>query len=105
MVVSGILTVIALAIAISTYVRLVQQDKKTIALYRVMGGTRGQIRRVYGAYLLMLSLMVIGFAIAVGLVLAAVVSMVNAEALTQAFMLGFGVEAGQIWLIGWNVWI
>lgn len=104
-VVSVILMVIALAIEISTYVRLVQQDKKTIALYRAMGATRGQIRRVYGVYLLVLSLMVVGFAMTVGLVLALVVSMVNAEALTQAFTLGFGVEVGQIWLIGWNAWI
>lgn len=101
-VISVILMVLVVAIEASTYVRLVQQDAKTIALYHAMGGTRGQVRGVYGVYLLMLSLMAVGFAVVVGWLLAMSVSVVNARVLTQAFVLGFGMEAERIWLIGWN---
>lgn len=105
-IVAAVLTVIALIIAISTYGRLIGKDMKIISLYHAMGANRQQIRIVYAVYLLMLSLMAVGFAILLGLAFAATLSIMNMEALKQVWSLAFGTQAGEIWLIGWNsmVW-
>lgn len=101
-IVAAVLVVIAVIIALSTYARLIGKDLKIISLYHALGATKGQIRVVYAVYLLMLSVMAVGFAVIVGLILAAVLSMVNMEALGSVWSLAFGAEAGAIWLIGWN---
>lgn len=102
MVVVAVLTVIALIIAVSTYGRLIGKDMKIISLYHALGATKGQIWVVYAVYLLMLSMMAIGFAVIVGLILAAVLSLVNMTNLVQVFALGFGLETEGVWLVGWN---
>ncbi len=101
-IVAAVLVVIAVIIALSTYARLIGKDLKIISLYHALGATKGQIRVVYVVYLLMLSVMAVGFAVIAGLILAAVLSMINMEALGQVWSLAFGAEAGAIWLIGWN---
>lgn len=101
-IVAAVLAVIALIIAISTYGRLIVKDMKIIALYHALGANGRQIRLVYLTYLLMLSIMAVGFAIIVGLALAAVLSLVNMTNLAQVFVLGFGIETEGVWLIGWN---
>lgn len=53
-------------------------------------------------YLLLLSVIAVVAAGVIGVGLAMIVSMVNGEVLTQAFVLGFGTEARKIWLVGWN---
>lgn len=98
----AVLTVIALIIAISTYGRLIGKDVKIISLYHAMGANGKQIRLVYLTYLLMLSIMAVGFAVVVGLALAAVLSLVNTTNLVQVFALGFGIETESVWLVGWN---
>lgn len=99
---AAVLVVIAVIIALSTYARLIGKDMKIISLYHALGATKGQIRVVYVVYLVMLSLMAVGFAIIVGLILAAVLSVVDMMALEQVFALGFGVAEKKIWLVGWN---
>lgn len=99
---AAVLTAIALIIALSTYARLIGKDLKIISLYHAMGATGRQIRIVYIVYLLMLSLMAVGFAMILGLGLAAGLSVANMEALEQVWLLAFGVEVGEIWLMGWN---
>ena len=101
-IVAAVLTVIALIIAISTYGRLIGKDMKIISLYHALGANERQIRLVYLTYLLMLSIMAVGFAIVVGLALATVLSLVNITKLAQVFALGFGIETEGVWLIGWN---
>ena len=101
-VVCVVLMIIVVAIEVGTYMRLIGQDTKTIALYYAMGATRGQIRGVYMVYLLLLSVIAVVVAGVIGVGLAMIVSMVNGEVLTQAFVLGFGTEARKIWLVGWN---
>ncbi len=105
-IVAAVLSAIALIIALSTYARLIGKDLKIISLYHALGATKRQIRIVYVVYLLMLSLMAVGFAILLGLALAATLSIVNMEALKQVWTLAFGTQASEIWLIGWNnlVW-
>lgn len=101
-VVAGVLVVIAIIIALSTYARLISKDTKIIALYHAMGATGWQIRLAYITYLSMLSLMAVIFAVVVGLMLAALLSIANMEALEQIFAVGLGVVKEGIWLIGWN---
>lgn len=103
---AAVLAVIALIIAVSTYARLIGKDMKIIALYHAMGATRGQVRLVYLSYLLILSVMTVAFSLAVGLGMALLLGAVNSEAISQVFWMGFGVEPGKIWLVGWNwmVW-
>lgn len=104
---AAVLIVIAMIIAVSTYSRLISKDTKIIALYHAMGVTGWQIRLVYTTYLLIISLMAVIFAVVVGLMLAAGLSLVNMPALKQVFTLGFGVARENIWLVGWNnlVWL
>lgn len=103
---AAVLAGIALIIAVSTYARLIGKDMKIIALYHAMGATRGQVRMVYLSYLLILSLMTVAFSLVVGLGMALLLGAVNGEAISQVFWMGFGVEPGKIWLVGWNwmVW-
>ena len=104
---AAVLAVIALIIAVSTYARLIGKDMKIIALYHAMGATRGQVRLVYLSYLLILSVMTVVFSLAVGLGMALLLGAVNGEVINQVFWMGFGVEPGKIWLVGWNwmIWV
>lgn len=99
---AAVLAAIAVLIALSTYVRLLGGDVKIIALYRAMGATGWQIRLVYLTYLVMLSMLAVGFAVILGLGLAAVLSLVNMAALKEVFAMGFGVVTEEIWLVGWS---
>lgn len=99
---AAVLAAIAVLIALSTYVRLLGGDVKIIALYHAMGATGWQIRLVYLTYLVMLSMLAVGFAVVLGLGLAAVLSLVNMAALKEVFAMGFGVVMGEIWLVGWS---
>ena len=99
---AAVLAAIAVLIALSTYVRLLGGDVKIIALYHAMGATGWQIRLVYLTYLVMLSVLAVGFAVILGLGLAAVLSLVNMAALKEVFAMGFGVVTEEIWLVGWS---
>ena len=67
-----------------------------------MGATGWQIRLVYLTYLVMLSMLAVGFAVILGLGLAAVLSLVNMAALKEMFAMGLGVVMEEIWLVGWS---
>ena len=99
---AAVLAAIAVLIALSTYVRLLGGDVKIIALYHAMGATGWQVRLVYLTYLVMLSVLAVGFAVILGLGLAAVLSLVNMAALKEVFAMGFGVVTEEIWLVGWS---
>lgn len=99
---AAVLAAIAVLIALSTYVRLLGGDVKIIALYHAMGATGWQIRLVYLTYLVMLSMLAVGFAVILGLGLAAGLSLVNMAALKEVFAMGFGVVMEGIWLVGWG---
>lgn len=102
-IVAVVLCVIALIIAVSTYARIIDQDAKIISLYRANGATGVQVRLVYLVYFLLLSCLIILFAIMMGLVLSGVLSLVNQAALQEVFTLGFGEALiNMLWLVGWN---
>ncbi len=106
-VVGVVLMVIAGVIMLSTYGRLMRKDKKTIALYRAMGAGRGQIVLIYIVYLVGLSLLAAVLALMIGAMLALIVNMMNMELLEQAYVLGFGAEMKERWIISWSsrIWV
>lgn len=101
-VVGLIIGMIAVIIMLTTFARIVGQDEKVIALYQAAGATTGQVRKIYLVYLLILSMATAVFALVVGLVMTLVMNLVNMTAISEAFMLGFGMARRQIWVIGWN---
>lgn len=103
-VVAGVLMAIGIIIMLTTYLRLVGQDTKVIALYRANGATRVQTVGIYMVYFLMLSVLAVGFVLVLGVVLALLVSLVNGTALSQAFTLAMGMPERTIILIGVNKW-
>lgn len=104
-VVAGVLMAIGIIIMLTTYLRLVRQDTKVIALYRANGATRAQTVGIYMVYFLMLSVLAVGFVLVLGVVLALLVSLVNGTALSQAFTLAMGMPERTIILIGMNRWV
>lgn len=96
------LCIIALIIAISTYVRIIGEGSKVISLYKAMGATNLQVRIIYLIHLTLLSLLAIISAIIIGLGIALVVSFINQENLQAIFTLGFASAPETIRLIGWN---
>lgn len=96
-----IICAIEAIVVISTYVRLIDKDTKTISLYHAMGASRTQIVNIYITYLLILSLLAVAFAIFFGTLVALVINYTNAEALTQSFTLYFTVTNSPR-LIAWN---
>lgn len=103
-VVAVVLAVIGVIVMLTTYLRLVGQDTKVIALYRANGATKGQVVGIYVAYLVMLSLLAAVFAIVLAMVLTLIVNLVNGAVLSQAFTLGLGMPEQAIVLIGLNKW-
>lgn len=99
------LMIIGVIVMLTTYLRLVGQDMKVIALYRANGATKGQVMGIYLAYLLMLSLLAAGFAVILGVALSGVVNLLNATALSQAFTMALGMPEQRIVLIGANKWL
>lgn len=88
-------------VVVSTYVRLIDKDAKTISLYYAMGANKAQIINIYIFYLLALSFLAVALAILFGALVALIISCTNAEALAQSFILYFTV-ANSPRLIAWN---
>ena len=103
-VVAIVLAGIGVIVMLTTYLRLVGQDTKVIALYRANGATKGQVVGIYVVYLVMLSLLAAVFAIVLATALTLIVNLVNGAALSQAFTLGLGMPEQAIILIGLNKW-
>lgn len=86
---------------VSTYVRLIDKDTKTISLYYTMGATKAQIINIYIFYLLILSLLAVVLAILFGALIALIINCTNVESLAQSFTLYF-IAADSPRLIAWN---
>lgn len=96
------LGILAAIIAISTHIRLIAADIKIISLYRAMGASKHQLRLIYFIYLTFLNLVAVASALIVGLISGILLSLSNSLELEQLFTLGFGLESGSIYLVGWN---
>lgn len=97
-----VLVVIAIIVMASTYTRVLAQNTKVVSLYHTMGATKSDIRKIYCVYLVCISLLASGFALAVGLLLVLAINLTSATALTQTLALNLGSLKHAVWVIGWN---
>lgn len=97
-----VLTAIGAFITISTYTRLINQEVRSIALYRALGATVKNVYIIYATYLVILSLLTMVVALVAGTLLALVVSLVYQGALSADFAVSFGIEPVSVWLAGWD---
>lgn len=97
-----ILVVVAVIIMVFTLAHLLAQEVATVALYRALGAETKEILLVYFLVLLGLGLGAVAFAVIVGLVLAGVVSWLNADSLAVALESFYPVVISKPVLIGLN---
>lgn len=103
----GIFCVVAAIVALTTFVRLIRSDTKTIALYYALGASRSEVLLIYLVYLLGICVITIGFILVLAVVLTLLMNLLNATGLSQTFMLAYGGEMRRIWLIGFSpeIWV
>lgn len=104
----GALLLVAVAISVFTFVRLIGENARSIALYRALGASSGDILLIHLFYLLELCLLTAVFAIVLGADFAVVISVRNSSALSSiltsiyarpispGLLIGFGKA---IWVI------
>ncbi|MBR0480269.1 hypothetical protein IJJ46_00365 [Candidatus Saccharibacteria bacterium] len=101
---SIILVVVALIVTVFTSIRLVDNDKKIIALYRSLGASAYQIRIIYTFRFLLLTTLSAIFAIATSIIIMAMYSIIEQSDLTTLFSLAFRLDGLQsIFILGINV--
>ena len=100
--VSAGLAVVAAVVLITTVVRLVGQEKRTVWLYRAMGATKREIILVYFLYVMELCVLAVGLALLVAVVVALGMSWFNEGNLETVVELGYGVKDYRMVLLGWN---
>lgn len=76
-----VLLVVAAVVLVFTFVHLIDHEVQTIALYRALGATTGNIVMIYLIYLLELCVLAIIFATLVGTVMAFAINLFDAQAL------------------------
>lgn len=98
------LTVVAAIIMAMTFAHLISLEVQTVALYRSMGARVGQIVMIYLVYLTELCLMAVVVATVIGLMIAGVMTLVNAAELKEVLSKYYEVErGGRILLWGWSM--
>lgn len=78
-----LLLVVATIVAVMTFAHLIDQDAATVALYRAMGASTGNIYLIYFLYLVELCLLAIVSTIIIAFVFIGVLSLTSAEALAE----------------------
>lgn len=87
----GILAVVAVIVVIFTTIRLIDQEKRNIALYYSLGATS---RQIYGIYFVYFGMLVCGaamFALGLAFLITLIYSMLNQELLGTLFMTAFSL--------------
>lgn len=101
-VVSVGLMVLAMVVLVTTVVRLIGQERKTIKLYYALGASGKDVWLVYFLYVIELCLVAIGLALLVAVLIALGVSWLNAGNLKTVVELGYGVKDYVMVLVGWS---
>lgn len=94
-----IFCVVAVVVTLTTFVRLIRADTKTIALYYALGASKHEVLLIYLVYLLGICVITVGFVWLLGLALTLLTNLLNATGLSQVFMLAYGGAMRRIWLI------
>lgn len=98
-----ILLVVAVIITVFTLAHLLSQEVATVALYRALGATTEDVMLIYFLVLLELMVGAVVFAVGLGLILAGIVTVTNAEMLGAALVRFYRVKSlGPVVLIGLN---
>lgn len=97
-----VFALVAAVVVLTTFLRLMYGDAKTVALYRALGARQIDIYQLQLVYLLMISLMAVGLALIVAFILVLALNWANQTLLMQIFSLGFGERVEQIWLVGFS---
>ncbi len=84
--------IIAIIIVVFTFIRLVDQDARLVALYRSLGATKLDVFTIYLWYLMELCLLSILLASVIGLVMACIISLLNMPALKVELEAFYGLK-------------
>lgn len=103
-----VILIVAVVIATFTFAHLIDQDAATIALYRSMGASIGDVHLIYFLYLLELCVMALVTSCLLGVVIVGVTAWLNAGVLAVKWQ-EFWVldELPKVWLLGidWHFWL
>ena len=96
-----VLLMVAVVVATLTFAHLIDNDAATVALYRSMGASTGDIYAIYFLYLVELCLLAVVVSIGIGLILAGVVAVLDAGDLAVRLQEYYGlVAAPRVRLVG-----
>ncbi len=96
-----ILLVVAVIVTAFTFIHLIDQDARTVALYRSLGASTREIIMVYFIYLLELFLLAVVASVLIGLGVVAVVSLGNAGILAENLQMYYDLSsAPKVTLLG-----
>ncbi len=96
-----VLLVVAVIVATLTFAHLIDNDAATVALYRSMGASTGDIYAIYFLYLVELCLLAVAVSIGIGLILAGIVAVLDAGDLAVRLQEYYGlVVAPRVRLVG-----
>ena len=87
------LLIVATIIAVMTFAHLIDQDAATVALYRAMGASTGNIYLIYFLYLVELCLLAVVAAIVIALIFIGVMALTSVGALAQRLKEFYGLSA------------
>lgn len=88
-----ILLVVAVIVTAFTFIHLIDQDARTVALYRSLGASTREIIMVYFIYLLELFLLAVVVSVLIGLGVVAVVSLGNAGILAENLQMYYDLSS------------
>lgn len=97
-----ILGIVALMVMIVTFVRLLNYDRKKVALYYALGASHRNVLGIYLAFLFILCCLTILVVTVLTLCFTLLINLINAEALNQIFTLAYGTTKTHIILFGFN---
>lgn len=96
-----VLLVVAVVVATLTFAHLIDNDAATVALYRSMGASTGNIYAIYFLYLVELCLLAVVASVGIGLILAGVVAVLDAGGLAVRLQEYYGlIVAPRVRLVG-----
>ncbi len=96
-----VLLVVAVIVATLTFAHLIDNDAATVALYRSMGASTGDIYAIYFLYLVELCLLAVVVSIGIGLILAGIVTMLDVGDLAVRLQEYYGLAvAPRVRLVG-----
>lgn len=97
-------TVIATIIMTGTISRVIDDERQTIALYRAVGATTGDIVYIFAGYIFTLSILIATSAVVVGLLISVTATVMNTGLITANIAAMYGLSAlSPVVFVGFDV--